>query len=138
MSEDLSLAPANETHDLAPNCGQSEVLSVVRHTIVPGKEPEDQAWLREIVPIAATAEGHRGVNVIRPHVGARTYTIVLHFDALEHLERWLASDVRKRLILKYSICLKKEIKSRLRPVWSSGSRRPRRSRSVRSRTSSSW
>jgi len=34
------------------------------------------------VPIAATAEGHRGVNVIRPHVGSRTYTIVLHFDAL--------------------------------------------------------
>ena len=76
------------------------MLSVIRHTIVPGKEPEYEAWLREIVPIAATAEGHRGVNVIRPHVGSRTYTIVLHFDALEHLQRWLASDVRKRLILK--------------------------------------
>ena len=57
MSEDLGLAPANETHDLAPNRGQSEVLSVIRHTIAPGKEPEYEAWLREIVPIAATARG---------------------------------------------------------------------------------
>ena len=100
MSEDLSLAPVNETHALAPHRGQSEVLSVIRHTVVPGKEQEYQAWLREIVPIAETAEGHRGVNVIRPHAGSRTYTVVLHFDALEHLERWLASDVRKQLILK--------------------------------------
>jgi len=40
------------------------------------------------------------VNVIRPHTGSRTYTIVLHFDALEHLEQWLASEVWNRLILK--------------------------------------
>ncbi len=100
MSEDLGLAPVNETHALAPHRGQSEVLSVIRHTVVPGKEQEYEAWLREIVPIAETAEGHRGVNVIRPHAGSRTYTVVLHFDALEHLERWFASDVRKQLVLK--------------------------------------
>jgi hypothetical protein len=33
-------------------------------------------------------------------MGSRTYTIVLHFAALEHLEQWLASEVWKRLILE--------------------------------------
>ena len=68
-----------------------------RHT---GKGP----GVRRLVPrdrrdIALNAEGHRGVNVIRPHTGSRTYTIVLHFDALEHLEQWLASEVWNVLIL---------------------------------------
>jgi antibiotic biosynthesis monooxygenase (ABM) superfamily enzyme len=40
------------------------------------------------------------MNVIRPHTGSRTYTVVLHFDALEHLEQWLSSEVWKRLILE--------------------------------------
>jgi uncharacterized protein len=40
------------------------------------------------------------MNVVRPHTGSRTYTIVLHFDALEHLEQWLSSEVWKRLILE--------------------------------------
>jgi uncharacterized protein len=85
---------------LSPARGQSVVVCVNRHTVIPGKDQEYEAWLREIVPVAGNAEGHRGVNVIRPHTGSRTYTIVLHFDTLEHLEQWLASGVWKRLILK--------------------------------------
>ena len=96
----LDLAPTGEQQTTpSPARGQSEVVSVIRHTVIPGKEPEYEAWLHQIVPIASKAEGHRGVNVIRPQTGSRTYTIVLHFDALPHLEKWLASDIRKRLIL---------------------------------------
>jgi antibiotic biosynthesis monooxygenase (ABM) superfamily enzyme len=83
---------------LAP--GQSTVVCVIRHTVMPGKDQEYEAWLREILPIAGGAEGHRWVNVTRPHAGSRTYTIVLHFDALEHLQQWLASEVWKRLVLE--------------------------------------
>src|SRR5947209_7280951 len=97
----LELAPTEKQQAIpSPAHGQSEVVSVIRHTVIRGKEQEYEAWLHEIVPIAANAEGHRGVNVIRPHTGSRTYTIVLHFDALPHLEEWLASDIRKRLILE--------------------------------------
>jgi antibiotic biosynthesis monooxygenase (ABM) superfamily enzyme len=84
----------------SPARGRSVVVSVMRHTVLPGKDQEYEAWLREVVPIAGNADGQRGVNVIRPNTGSPTYTIVLHFDALEHLERWLASEVWKRLILK--------------------------------------
>jgi antibiotic biosynthesis monooxygenase (ABM) superfamily enzyme len=54
-------------------------------------------WLREIVPQAQAATGHRGVNVIRPHGQSDEYTIVLHFDSEAHLRDWLESDTRKRL-----------------------------------------
>jgi antibiotic biosynthesis monooxygenase (ABM) superfamily enzyme len=84
----------------SPARGQSTVVCVIRHTVIPGKDQEYEAWLREILPIAGDAEGHRWVNVTRPHAGSGTYTIVLHFDALEHLQQWLASEVWKRLILE--------------------------------------
>jgi uncharacterized protein len=57
-------------------------------------------WLREIVPLAQAASGHRGVNIIRPHGMSDEYTIVLHFDSETNLRLWLESDTRKRLIEK--------------------------------------
>ena len=98
-SADLALAGKKQAIPSSAR-GQSVVVSVSRHTVIPGKEHEYEAWLREIVPIAGKAEGQRGMNVIRPHTGSRTYTIVLHFDALAHLQQWLASEVWKRLMLE--------------------------------------
>ena len=37
---------------------------MIRHTVASGKGLEYETWLREIVPIAVTASGHRGVLVI--------------------------------------------------------------------------
>jgi antibiotic biosynthesis monooxygenase (ABM) superfamily enzyme len=86
----VDLAPAGKEQAIpSPARGQSVVVSVSRHTVLPGKDQEYEAWLREIVPVAGKAEGQREMRVIRPHTGSRTYTIVLHFDALEHLEKWL-------------------------------------------------
>ena len=85
---DLALAGKKQAIS-PPTRGQSAVVSVIRHSVMPGKDVEYEAWLREIVPIAGNAQGHRGVNVIRPHAGSRTYTIAFHFDVLEHLEQWL-------------------------------------------------
>jgi uncharacterized protein len=97
----VDLAPTEKKQAIpSPARGQSVVVSVLRHTVIPGKDQEYEAWLREIVPIAGNAEGHRGASVIRPQTGSRTYTVVLHFDRLAHLEQWLASGVWKQLILK--------------------------------------
>jgi uncharacterized protein len=38
------------------------------------------------------------VNIIRLSHGTDVYTIVLHFDTLEHLQGWLASETRRRLM----------------------------------------
>jgi uncharacterized protein len=74
------------------------VTSVIRHTVKAGSESRYEAWLKEVTPIAQTFPGHRGVNFIRPPKGSRSYTTVLHFDTIEHLEGWLSSDARKRLL----------------------------------------
>jgi antibiotic biosynthesis monooxygenase (ABM) superfamily enzyme len=76
----------------------SAVTSVIRHTVGAGSESRYEAWFRKITAIAETFPGHRGVDFIRPPTESRTYTIVLHFDTNEHLERWLSSDARTQLI----------------------------------------
>ncbi|GAB3893335.1 antibiotic biosynthesis monooxygenase [Larkinella knui] len=57
-------------------------------------------WLKEMVPLAQGAAGHRGVNVIRPHGQTQAYTIVLHFASEATLRNWLESDTRRQMIEK--------------------------------------
>jgi antibiotic biosynthesis monooxygenase (ABM) superfamily enzyme len=74
------------------------VTSVIRHKVKAGYESRYEAWLKDVTPIAQTFPGHSGVNFIRPPKGSRSYATVLHFDTFEHLEGWLSSDARKRLL----------------------------------------
>lgn len=74
------------------------VTSVIQHRVHAGATARYEAWLQEITPAAQRFPGHQGVNIIRPAAGADVYTIVLHFDSLEHLQGWLASETRRRLI----------------------------------------
>ena len=78
--------------------GPSEVVSVIRHQVRPGSEAAYEAWTQSIVPVAQTFAGHSGVAVIRPPQGSRLYTVVLHFDTLEHLRAWLESGTRQALL----------------------------------------
>jgi len=76
----------------------SEVVSVIRHEVRPGSEARYEAWIDEVVPVAKVFPGHEGVTVVRPPDGSRTYTTVVRFDALEHLQAWLQSPTRQRLL----------------------------------------
>jgi uncharacterized protein len=57
-----------------------------------------EAWLRELILAAQSALGHLGVDILRPQGDTRRYTMVARFDALEHLQDWLASETRQGLI----------------------------------------
>jgi antibiotic biosynthesis monooxygenase (ABM) superfamily enzyme len=65
-----------------------------------------EAWLKEIVPVAQTFAGHQSVSVIRPHVASDAYTIVLHFDSVANLRKWLDSETRVRVMEKIRPCLR--------------------------------
>jgi antibiotic biosynthesis monooxygenase (ABM) superfamily enzyme len=78
----------------------SEVVSVIRHEVKPGHDADYEAWVADVLPIAESFPGHQGVAIIRPPGGSRVYTIVLHFDTLEHLRGWLESDIRHSLLDK--------------------------------------
>jgi uncharacterized protein len=74
------------------------VTSVITHAVRTGSESTYEDWLRRIIPIAGTFEGHQGVNILRPSGGTGTYTIALRFDSLEHLSAWLQSERRRALM----------------------------------------
>ncbi len=78
--------------------GPSEVVSVIRHQVRAGSEAAYEAWTREAVVVAQAFPGHQGVAVIPPPEGSRLYTVVLHFDTLEHLRGWLESETRQTLL----------------------------------------
>lgn len=84
------------------------VTSVIQHRVHVGTQAQYETWLQEITPAAQYFPGHQGVNIIRPSAGADVYTIVLHFDTLEHLQGWLGSETRRRLIAEIEPLLASE------------------------------
>jgi antibiotic biosynthesis monooxygenase (ABM) superfamily enzyme len=50
--------------------------------------------------VAQSCAGYQSVNVIRPQAGSDAYAIVLHFDSIANLRRWIESDTRIRLLEK--------------------------------------
>jgi uncharacterized protein len=79
---------------------ETPVTTVIQQRPKPDATSRYEDWLKEIIPVAQQFAGHRGVNVIRPQGGSDAYTIVLHFDTIANLNKWLSSDVRRRLIEK--------------------------------------
>ena len=93
----------------------SSVTTIIVHRPLKDQVAAYERWLTEIVPIAQTFAGHRGVNIIRPYGDSEDYTIVLHFDNEKSLRGWLDSDTRKRLIEKVRPCLHAEEKIDIKP-----------------------
>jgi antibiotic biosynthesis monooxygenase (ABM) superfamily enzyme len=75
--------------------------AVVTHRIQDGKQTPYEDWLNEIGPICRGFAGHLDLQIIRPISGlTATYTVIIRFDTREHLENWITSQERKRLIEK--------------------------------------
>jgi hypothetical protein len=72
---------------------------VVRHRVKAGHEPQYEAWLRRIIDTASRYAGHMGIDVFRSHSdGLPLFTCVLHFSCKQHLQNWLDSSDRQKLI----------------------------------------
>ena len=74
------------------------VTLVITHRLAPGNEQAYEAWLNRIMPDAAGFTGHLGVNVIRPAGDEQAYTVLVRFDNLDNLYRWIHSPLRKQYI----------------------------------------
>lgn len=94
---------------------ETPVTTVIRQR--PNRESlaRYETWLKKIVPIAQGFAGHQSVDVIRPHAGDDAYTIVLHFDTISNLRKWLGSDVRKALIAEIQPYLNAQEEVDIRP-----------------------
>jgi len=75
--------------------------ALITHRVPEGRHVDYEKWAREIAPLAKAAPGHLDRHVVRPIPGlSDTYTVVLRFDTSAHLQEWLDSPVRRRLIEK--------------------------------------
>lgn len=74
---------------------------VITHRVRSDKHAEYEAWVDEISPLSRSAPGHLDWNLVRPIPGAtETYTVIIRFQATEHVKNWINSSERKRLIEK--------------------------------------
>jgi hypothetical protein len=72
---------------------------VVSTRVKPGREGEYRAWQHKIDAEATRFPGFLGNEVFPPVPGLQgEWVVLVRFDSPENLQRWLLSDVRKRLI----------------------------------------
>jgi hypothetical protein len=74
---------------------------VITHRVRDDKHAEYETWTNEIAPLCRACPGHLDWHIVRPIPGlSQTYTIIIRFDTREHLQDWLESPTRARLIEK--------------------------------------
>lgn len=87
--------PARQTSD----ADASPVTVSVSRRVTPGREADYEAWVHEVVAVAAGFAGHQGVNILRPSAGTGDrYVLIYRFDSAGHAADWEQSAERARLI----------------------------------------
>jgi antibiotic biosynthesis monooxygenase (ABM) superfamily enzyme len=83
---------------------------VINHHIMEGKQHQYENWLNEIGPLCRSFPGNIDWQIIRPipHL-TFNYTVIIRFDSIENLRRWMESDERKNLIEKAKPMFAKEM-----------------------------
>lgn len=77
----------------------SGATAVITHKVRQGQYGQYEQWLLKIVPLCKTYPGHLDWQVVRPVAGiSHTYTVIIRFDTHDHLQAWLNSSERRRLI----------------------------------------
>src|SRR5438128_318728 len=103
---------------------------VITHHILEGKQKEYESWLNEVGPICRKAPGNIDWQIIRPIPNLTfAYTVIIRFDTIHHLKKWMDSRERRELIEKASALFAKgdqyNIKSGLDFLFQSDGERSR-------------
>jgi uncharacterized protein len=84
---------------LTEDGGEAGATVVITHRVREGGHAGYEAWLTRVTPVCMAYPGHMDWQIIRPVAGlTSTYTVVIRFDRREHLEAWMKSEDRRRLI----------------------------------------
>ena len=72
---------------------------VITHRVRTDEHAQYERWLDEIQPMCKAWPGHLDWHILRPVKGLpETFTVVIRFDTQAHLQQWMASSERARLI----------------------------------------
>ncbi len=94
---------------MSSNAIDNGATAVIYHHIREGQHEAYNAWTQEISHICATYPGRLDLQIIRPisNISAK-YTLIIRFDTYDHLQAWMESEDRKRLIEKVRPLLAKD------------------------------
>lgn len=85
--------------DSSGQVGSALVTVVATRRVAPDKVEEFLAWHSQVAETLRAFTGFRAIEVFRPVEGVQQdWTICLKFDTAEHLDAWLTSDERNRLL----------------------------------------
>lgn len=86
-------------HDEVQGIKPAPVSAVISTRVLPGREIEYRAWERKIAIAQSKAPGLRGYRFEPPVPGVQEdFVAILRFDTEAHLQDWLNSPERKKLI----------------------------------------
>src|SRR5262245_24209285 len=92
---------AEEPHPSRLNLHRAEASSVIVHNVAPANEPRFLEWMEGITAVAETFPGYQNTEIYPPADKSHPqWVVVVHFDELDSLDRWLRSDERKQWITK--------------------------------------
>ena len=87
--------------ETATDTGPVSATVVLVLRVIPGREDEYRRWQAEINDACRTFPGFEGVEVIPPVAGIQDdHVVVYRFDSFQHLDAWLRSDTRHRLLAR--------------------------------------
>ncbi|MFC3573379.1 antibiotic biosynthesis monooxygenase [Streptomyces yaanensis] len=78
---------------------QEAVTAVISHDVKPGRERDFVGWQDKILKAQERYPGFMGSELFAPVEGIQDrWVVVFRFDTREHLDQWLESDVREKLL----------------------------------------
>jgi antibiotic biosynthesis monooxygenase (ABM) superfamily enzyme len=86
-------------HEAEAGRAQGPVTAVIMTNVTPGQEKEFERWHARVKERQSTYPGFLGCEV-QPPIGMfqQEWVTLLRFDSKEHLDNWLESDERRRLL----------------------------------------
>ncbi|QES51582.1 antibiotic biosynthesis monooxygenase [Streptomyces venezuelae] len=71
---------------------------IIGHRVFPGREEQYEAWQKGVNAAAAAYPGHLGAEISPPTPLQPDWVVVYRFDSVAHLQAWLNSSTRQRLL----------------------------------------
>ncbi|MGW1781375.1 antibiotic biosynthesis monooxygenase [Streptomyces sp. NPDC002143] len=72
--------------------------AIIGQKVLPGLEQEYESWQEDVNAAAADYAGYLGVEVSRPTDLQPEWVVVYRFDSVAHLQAWINSATRQRLL----------------------------------------
>ncbi|MEU3611245.1 antibiotic biosynthesis monooxygenase [Streptomyces sp. NPDC006872] len=72
--------------------------AIIGQKVLPGLEQEYESWQEDVNAAAADYAGYLGVEVTRPTDLQPEWVVVYRFDSVAHLQAWINSATRQRLL----------------------------------------